>query len=286
MSARAALCDFKEGLRTFFRQGGRLLAAGIAFYAMLSVAPIFVLGLWVAGLFTREDVARAALLDDMARWVGEDGAHTLGVLIDRARASTGGTLASTLSVVVLLYASTRLFSALERAINVMWGVQKLEGSTSMRDKALGQLRKRGFGLGLVVIVGAIMLFLVGLQWALGLAHSYVPEVPHLPRAVHALVSLVITTFLFLLLFVGLPAARIAFIDALFGAALTALLFSLGAQAIAAYVTHKNVAERYGDAGTVVMLLLWVSYSSQIFLIGAAFTGARARRRGTLAPRSA
>lgn len=276
--------DLREGLSYFFRHGGRLLGAGIAFYSMLSVAPILVLALWLAGLITREDVARAALLEDMASWVGPDGAHTLGVLVDRARASTGGSLASALSILVLLYASTRLFSALERAINVMWGIQSIDTPTSMRDKALKQLRKRGIGLGLVLLVGFVMLFLVGLQWALGLAASYVPDVPHLPRVVHALVSLGVTTVLFFLLFVGLPSARISMLDAVIGAALTAVLFSVGSHLISSYVTHKNVAERYGDAGTVVMLLLWVSYSSQIFLIGAAFTGARARRRGTLVVR--
>jgi len=247
---------------------------------MLSIAPIFVLALHVAGLVTREEIARRALLTDMAHWVGDDGARTIGVLVDRARASTSGGLASALSVLVLVYASTRLFSALERAINVMWSVEKSEGS-SVRDKALQQLRKRGMGVVVVLIAGAVMLFLVVVQTSLGLAETYVPEVNHVSRALYAVISFGITTALFLLLFVSLPAARIGWLDALAGALLTALLFSLGSHAVGAYVAHKDVARRYGDAGTVVMLLLWVQYSAQIFLIGAAFTGARARRRGTL-----
>lgn len=264
----------------FFRHGGRLLGAGIAFYSMLSVAPIFVLALYIAGLVTREDMARAALLHDMSGWVGEDGARTIGALVDRARATTSGSVASVLSVVVLLYASTRLFSALERAINVMWGVASLD-TPSVRDKALRQLRKRGMGLLMVVGVGAILLALVALHLALSIAASWVPHAPHVSRAIEGVTSFGITIALFLVLFKVLPAAKIAWIDAAVGALLTAGLFWLGSHAVAAYVAHKDVAARYGDAGTVVMLLLWVQYCAQIFLIGAAFTGARARRRGTL-----
>lgn len=264
----------------FLRHGGRLLGAGIAFYSMLSVAPIFVLALHLAGLVTREDMARAALLRNMSGWVGDDGARTIGTLVDRARSSTSGTLASILSLLVLVYASTRLFAALERAINVMWGVETLD-TPSVRDKALHLLRKRGMGLLMVIGVGAILLGLNALHIALSLAASYVPHAPHLSRAVEAVTSFGITVALFFLLFMTLPAARISWRDAAVGSLLTAVFFSLGSHAIAAYVSHKDVAAHYGDAGTVVMLLLWVQYCAQIFLVGAAFTGARARRRGTL-----
>ncbi len=265
----------------FLRHGGRLLGAGIAFYSMLSVAPIFVLALHIVGLVTREDIARAALLRNMAGWVGDDGARTIGSLVDRARASTNGTLASVLSLLVLVYASTRLFAALERAINVMWGVETLD-TPSVRDKAIRLLRKRGMGLLMVLGVGGILLGLVFLHIALSLAASYVPNAPHLSRGVEAVSSFAITVALFFVLFMTLPAARISWRDAGIGALFTTVFFSLGSHAIAAYVSHKDIAARYGDAGTVVMLLLWVQYCAQIFLLGAAFTGVRARRRGTLA----
>ncbi len=277
---RSAFDDLRAAMRMFFRHGGRLLGAGIAFYSMLSVAPIFVLALHLAGLVTREDMARAALLHDMSHWVGEDGARTIGALVNRARATTSGGVASVLSVLVLLYASTRLFSALERAINVMWGVAALE-TPSVRDKALRQIRKRGMGLLMVVGVGAILLGLVALHLALSIAASWVPNAPHVSRAVEGLTSFTITVLLFFVLFMALPATKIAWTDGAVGALLTAVLFWLGSHAVAAYVAHKDVAAHYGDAGTVVMLLLWVQYCAQIFLIGAAFTGARARRRKTL-----
>lgn len=282
---RDAFHDLRSAASTFFRQGGRLLGAGIAFYSMLSVAPVFVLALWVAGLVTREDVARAALLRDMAGWVGDDGARTMGALVDRARATTDGTLASALSILVLVYASTRLFAALERGINSMWGVAVADETPSMRDKALAILRKRGVGLLMVAFVGGILLALVAVHLALAFAEEYVPEAHRASRLVEGLASFGITVALFFFLFMLLPAVRIAWLDGLVGAALTAALFWLGSHAIAEYVSHKDIAARYGDAGTVVMLLLWVQYCAQIFLFGAAFTGARARRRGTLgAPR--
>jgi len=272
--------DLKEGLRLFFRRGGRLLGAGIAFYSMLSVAPIFVLALHFAGMFTREEMARAALMDDVAGWVGKDGAATVGALVDRARAAEGGVVATALGAVLLVYASTRLFSALERAINVMWGVER-PSSDGLKGKVLAQLRKRGIGVAITLTSGVVLCGLVGLRVALELAESYAPSVPHLSGAVETLASVAITWALFLAIFRALPAARIGWADAALGALVTAGLFALGSHAVAAYVGHKGVARKYGEAGAVVMLLLWVQYSAQIFLIGAAMTGARARRLGTL-----
>jgi membrane protein len=272
--------DLKEGFRLFFRRGGRLLGAGIAFYSMLSVAPIFVLALHIAGLFTREEMARAALLEDMSGWVGPDGAKTIGALVDRARTAEGGVVATALGAVLLVYASTRLFSALERAINVMWGVERAS-SDGFKGKALAQLRKRGIGILITLTAGVVLCALVGLRMGLELAESYAPRVPHLSGAVETLMSLVITWLLFLAIFRTLPAAKIGWTDAALGAAVTAALFSLGSHAVAAYVGHKGIARKYGEAGAVVMLLLWVQYSAQIFLIGAATTGARARRLRTM-----
>lgn len=272
--------DLKTGFSLFFRRGGRLLGAGIAFYSMLSVAPIFVLALHFAGLFTREEMARAALLEDMNGWVGPDGAKTLGALVDRARAAEGGIVATAIGAVLLVYASTRLFSALERAINVMWGVER-KSKDGFKGKVFAQLRKRGIGVAITLTSGVVLCALVGLRMGLELAESYAPSVPHLSGAVETLASLVITWALFFAIFRSLPAAKIGWADAAIGAAVTAALFALGSHAVAAYVGHKGVARKYGEAGAVVMLLLWVQYSAQIFLIGAAMTGARARRLGTL-----
>lgn len=276
---RRAWEDVREAFRVFSRQGGRLLGAGIAFYSLLSVAPILVLGLWLAGRLTRGDAARAALLEDLARWVGADGARTIGVLIDRARESTGGALASAVSVALLVYAATRLVSGIERSIHLLWELPNAE--TSMRAKAVRQVRKRAFGLGLVLFAGLAILFLVGTQWALGFAATRAPHVEHLSRLTHALFSLGATTLLFFLLFVGLPSVRIGWRDALAGAALTSCFFWLGSQLVSWLIAYRGITARYGDAGTLVMLLLWISYSSQIFLLGTAFTGVRARRKGTL-----
>lgn len=271
--------DIREAFRVFSRQGGRLLGAGIAFYSLLSVAPILVLGLWLAGRLTREQAARAALLEDLARWVGEGGARTIGVLIDRARESTGGTFATVVSIALLIYAATRLVSGLERSIHLLWELPNAEAT--MREKAMRQARKRAAGLGLVLFAGLTILFLVGTQWALGFAATHVPHAPHLSRLTHVLISLGVTTLLFFLLFVGLPSARIGWRDAVAGAALTSGFFWLGSQIVSWLIAYRGVADRFGDAGTLVMLLLWISYSSQIFLLGTAFTGVRARRKGTL-----
>jgi membrane protein len=272
--------DLRAALSAFTRRGGRLASGAIAFYSLLSFAPMLWLALRFAGLFTREEDARAALLVEVARWVGADGAATVGALVDRARVVEEGTAATALSTLLLVYASTRVFSALERAIDLMWGVEA-PLADGVRAKVRRQLRKRALAFVLVLGVGAVLLLLVVEKSALAYAAGHLPEGARVSRGVESVVSFAVTVLLFFVVFRVLPHARIGVVDGVVGAGLTAALFTLGTTLVGAYLGHEGIGRKYGDAGTLVMLLLWVHYSAQIFLLGAAFTGARARRMGTL-----
>lgn len=273
----------KETFRSFSRQGGRLLGGAVAFYALLSVAPIFVIALRIAGAVAGHDATRDALLADVAKWTGTEGAATVAEVL--ARADEAARVPSVVTALLLLYASTRLFSQLKRALNQMWCVPNPEHD-GFEGKLVAQLRKRALALVFVVIVGAIVLALVGVKSALSVAGRYV-AVPGLWQAVESLSSLAIATALFASIFKMLPDARLSARDAIRGAFVTALLFSLGTAALGAYLGHKRTGELYGPAGSLVMLLLWVHYSAQIFFLGASFTAALARRHGAgITPRSA
>lgn len=265
----------KESFRAFSRNGGRLLGGAVAFYSLLSIAPILVIALHVAGSVTDGEATRLALLSDVARWTGPDGAKTLGDILERADQAARVPGAAT--GILLLYASTRLSSQLKRALNQMWGVPNPQ-SDGIHGKISEQLRKRALALLFVIFVGAILLLLVGLKAAI-MAVAEVIHVPGVWRAAEAVASLAIATSLFGAIFKLLPDARIAARDALLGALVTAVLFTLGTHALGAYLAHEHAAQAFGPAGSLVMLLLFAHYSAQIFFFGAAFTAAHARLRG-------
>ena len=257
-----------------------MLAAAVAFSSLLSVAPLLVIALHVAGLATSEDAARASVTQDLGRLIGDDGARTIALLLDRAEQNQAAGWASALSGLVLVYASTRLFSQLKRALNHMWDVQARSGE-GLGGKAMKQLRKRAIAFLMVLFVGLVIVILVLVKailavaaGALGGALSVIAW-----RAGELVLSLGTTTLLFAMVFKVMPDVELAWRDAWAGALLTAILFAIGATLIALYLGHKALGAMYGAAGSIVMLLLWAHYSAQVFFIGAAFTGVYAAKNG-------
>ncbi len=276
----------RDTWKPFSRQGGRLLAAGIAFYSLLSMIPIFVIALRVAGLVTGEQRAKQELVKELSRWIGDGGASTVEALIVRVEQDVD-TREKLLGALLLVYASTRLFSSLRRAINQIWGVPT-ESPAGFVKKVTHQLFRRALAFLLVLATSVLLVALVVTNTALAALAT------HLDLAAggvgwHALTwagSLFVTTLLFTVLYSVLPDARVHRRDALFGAFATALLFSIGTQLVGLYVGHKAVEPRFGAAGPVIMLVLWTYYSGQVFLLGASFTAAYARLRGRgVEPRS-
>jgi membrane protein len=270
----------RETLRTFSRRGGRVLGGAIAFYSLMSIAPMLVIAIHIAGVLTTESRARDALSHDLARWIGPSGAHTIASMLTRTsehRLSLG----SVLSVALLIYASTRLFGALEFSLHQMWGVQ-YRSTKGISGLARSQLRKRSYRFAMVLIVGVILVALVIFKSFVAATSDVIGgrfNVGPLFHLFELAMSFAITTGLFYAVFRVLPDVRIANGDLALGALITALLFTLGSSAIGLYIGHKGIESTWGAAGSIVMLMLWVHYSAQIFFLGVAFTGAHAAARG-------
>lgn len=263
---------------TFSRRGGSLLSGALAFYAMLSVAPLLVMALFVARVFTSERLARAALLENVTRYVGATGASTLGDLMERV-SRPGAGWRGALAGAVLVYASTRLFNELETALDHLWSLPEPE-STSFLKNLRRELLRRLFNFSLVLATGFVLIALVVLKLVEGAVTSKLGiDAPLTWTLFEAGGSLVVCSVLFAAVFRLLPNARFPWRHALLGGAVTAVMFSVGASAISAYLSHASIAKTYGDAASIVVLLLWVHYSSQIFLLGAAFTGEWVKRHG-------
>lgn len=270
----------KAAATLFARRSGGLLAGAVAFFSLLSVIPILFIALSIAKLGAREATAHATLIDELARWIGPSGAATVSDIVGR---TAGGASLTTrlLHPLVLVYMSTRLFSQLRKSINHLWYVEAVPGGgvrSSLRRKA----RRLVMSFFVVVVIEVILLALVAVKTGLAVMSStYMPGVvtPILWRSVEIVLTFGVVTLLFATMFRFLPDARIAWRDLWVGALVTAFLFSAGATLVSLYLGHKSVDDEFGDGGAVVMLLLWVNYSAQIFFFGVAFTGVWADRKG-------
>jgi membrane protein len=273
--AKEATTPVRAVLRVFLSRDGRFLSAAIAFYALLSAVPLAYLSLWIATLFVSREAAHSALETELARWTGKTLAEAVAKWAEQAR--TGHAL-GVLSVVVLLYSATRLFAALERGINAMW---ELDADPTLvlgkRHKVLKQLRTRGLAFVVSTLLGVVLALVVVFRAGVAAAERAGARLSEVSSVFSWIGSLFVATLLFFLLYTVLPRERARPRETLVGAMVSALLFLLGAHAITRYIAHK------GDVGLgeTLLVLLWLRYAAQVFLLGAAIVGVYLRSRGAL-----
>lgn len=285
MNLAAAFVDLrvvvKSALSAYSRRGGRMLASAVAFSALLSIAPILLIALAIASHLLGDDRGRASVMEDLARWVGDGGAQTIDAMLARASSTERTGVASVIGFVVLMYASTRLFSTMKRALDQMWEVEP-PPSLGFTIKVWRQLHKRGLALAYVVLLAVLIATAVFAKTAVVQAGDGLGGgvMTHAVVWIGELaVSITVMTVMFAILFKVLPDVRLAWHDAWRGALVTAILFQLGTTLIALYLGHKALDVLYGPGGGIVLLLLWVHYSAQVFFLGAAITGELAKRSG-------
>jgi membrane protein len=269
----------KDAYRIFSDGGARVLSGSIAFYALLSIVPILVIALRLASLVVDPAHVDSAALSQLARFVGPRGAQTVIALALETEKRTDATLTHLLGVAVLIYGSTRLFSQMTRALDLLWGTEAAGSASGILARAREQVKKRALSFAMVLAVGVLLLGTVLVHAGLAAARRWVGvDVSFASRLLEGLASFATTVALFGLIFRVLPRGRVNTSDAFVGGTVTALLFTLGSLGITAYVSHKDMS-LYGTASALVMLMLWANYSAHVFFLGAAFTAAHARRRG-------
>lgn len=269
----------RQTVRSFASHGGRVLGAATAFYAILSVAPLLLIAVVVTGAVIDEEEARQTIVRDLALWIGESGAETIGGVLDHLAMNGQGPFAGVISAGVLLWASSRLFSQLRYALNHLWGVREITGGVPFSQSAMRQARHRLRALLMVFVVVVVVALLVLTKAGLAAAARHLNVVNARWYLVEPILSFFVLTILTVAVFKVLPAVRIAWRDAFIGALVTSLLFSAGAAAIGWYLGFQGTSSAFGAAGSLVALLLWVYYSAQAFFLGAAFTREHAERHG-------
>jgi membrane protein len=276
LRGRTVLALARDALRGWKDDNCLSMGAALAFYSMLSLAPLLVLVVSIAGLVIGRDEARELLLTQMSGLVGETGGQGIQALLDSASSEKEGLLQGAISFAMLLVGATTVLGELQDDLNRIWK------STSRKVSGLwGQVRKRLLSLGLIVALGFLML--VSLAVSAAVAYVGSTWLGRSEAAGQVLVlagSLAIMTAIFALTFKVLPDRKIPWGDVVLGAFVTAVLFSIGKSVIGLYIGKSAVASDFGAAGTLVVVIVWVYYSSQIFFLGAELTRAYSSLHGS------
>jgi len=238
--------------------------AAIAFYTVTSIAPIILLVIAIAGLVFGEAAARGAVFGQFNSLLGARSAGILQSAIAGAAGKGGSIAASVISVIILLLSVSGVFVELEDAVNDIWDA-KVEGGVK------GMAKARLTSLGLVIALGFVLIVSLVVEAALKAFMLMVPFGAEVGLAASFLISFTLTSLMFSGILKFLPQKPVAWRDVWVGGVVTAVLFEIGKLLLGIYLGRSSTFSSLGVAGALIALLIWIYYSAQIFLFGAAFT---------------
>jgi membrane protein len=271
---------FKTTLQEWTTDNAAHLAAALAYYTIFSLAPILFIGVAVAGLFYGPEAARGRIVDQIARYTNdEQTAEFIQTLIENARAPAASLVATIAGLIMLFYGATGVFGELKNSLNLIW-----DAPTKERGGLLSLVLHHLLILAMVMVSGFLLLVSLVMSTALTAATTWInnraPGMATTTQAINFLFFFIVTVLVFALIYKFVPDVRIAWRDVWIGAVATALLFSVGRFLIALYLTYSTTASTYGAASSLIVLLLWIYYSAQIFFLGAEFTQVYGRTYGS------
>lgn len=260
------------------------LGAALSFYTMISLTPLLVVFVGIFGRIYGEAAARGELVGQIEGIVGRDVATMLEGAILQANVTAGtGMLVALIGVVALLIGATTLFYHLKGAMNTIWSVESAPNTRGVVGIAWSFVRDRLIVLLVIMGIGALfftMLIASAVIEGLALYFSDILPIPAwVLRLVNIGISFLLTVVLFGYLYKTLPDVRLNWKAVIVGALVAAFLFTVGKYLIGLYLGRSSVASLYGAAGSLVVMLLWVYYSAQIFFYGAEVTRVHAIRHG-------
>ena len=242
------------------------MGAALAYYTAFSIAPLMVIVIGVAGLAFGRDAARAAVVDQLRSLIGTAGSQAVRDMLSRSSETGTGVLTTLIGLAVLLIGATTAFTELQDDLDRIWKAEPRAGSG-----IVNLLRSRLLSFGMVLSIGFLLTVSLVLSAAVSaLGPIMFADKALLLEAINFGLSLVVITVLFAMIYKILPNVHIAWGDVWVGAAITALLFAVGKELIGLYIGKSSVASSFGAAGPFVVIMLWIYYSTQIFLFGAEF----------------
>jgi membrane protein len=269
----------REAVKLWLDSNAFSHAGALAFYTLFSLAPVVIIAVSVIGIVMGEQAAQGHIVGQLQDVMGHEAARAVEQAVARSRIEESGLLPTLLGVAALLAGATTVFGQMQSSLNAIWGV----AARPHRNNLFALVKNRLLSLTVVLAIGFVLLvsLLLGvvLRAVLEFTDRFVPAIAALLSGSEVLVGLLSAALLFGAVFKVLPDVVLHWRDVVVGALVTAVLFSVGRWGIAAYLAHTATASTYGAAGSVVLILLWVYYSSLILLFGAAFTKAHLLARG-------
>lgn len=255
--------------------------ASIAYFTLFSVAPTLLVVIAVAGLVFGREAAQGAIVGQLGGLMGRDAAAALQAMIAGASDRLSGTWATAIGLLAILLATTGVFGEVQSSLNAIWK------AGSRRSTVSRLVRARLASLGLVIAFGFVLMVSLAVSAALAalsaFLHGTFPALEASLVVLDVALSIVLLSALFAAMYKVLPDAPVAWRDVVVGAVCATLLFAGGKHAIALYIGQSDIASSFGAAGALIVLLLWIFYSAQIFLLGAEFTQAWACVYGSRCP---
>lgn len=279
MQPKALFGIFKSATQRWVERDAFEHAGALGFCTLFSLAPLVIILVTIVGIVFGQDAASGQISVTISRLVGPQAAAAVEQAVQSSRPQEAGLLPTILGIGALIFGATTVFAQMQSALNKFWGVK----SRPARSGIVAFITVRLLSFSMVLIIGFLMLtsFVVslGITAVVQYAREWVPIPGFAVVLIDLAVSLGITTLLFGLLFKVLPDVRIRWADVWRGAFTTAVLFAIGKYCISLYLTHVAPASTYGAAGSLVLILLWVYYSSLILFFGTCLTIATILQRG-------
>ena len=259
------------------------MGAAISYYTMFSLAPLLVLVIAVAGLVFGAEAVQGQIASQLSGLMGDDTAKAVEGMIKSASISDNGIWASLLSIGILIVGATSVFGELQSALDRIWHVPETQKPSGI----WGILRARVFSFGLILGLAFLLIVSLSVSTALaafgGFVGGLLPGQEVLLQVLNLAVSVGVTTVLFAMIFKLMPTAKVEWRDVWIGATVTAVLFEVGKFGIGLYLGKSGMADSFAGAGSLILLLAWVYYAAQIFLLGAEFTKVYAQAHGSAVP---
>jgi membrane protein len=282
MSAKDFLSIFKMTFAAWNKHEAPRLGAALAFYTILSLSPLVIIVVALAGLIFSRSTAQAHVLSQVQGMIGLEGGKAMQSMLANAQKPAAGILGTIVGLLSLLFGASGVFTELRSALNLIWEVNPEETSG-----VVALLRERFFSFGMVLSIGFLLLVSLVISAVLAAVGKFfgglLPISSSVLAVLNFLLSYIGVAVLFGLIFRFVPEARVRWRSVWPGALATALFFIIGKTLIGLYLGKSSLGSAYGAAGSVIVVIVWVYYSAQIFFFGAEFTHAYSEYRSASAP---
>ncbi|AXT57189.1 YihY/virulence factor BrkB family protein [Aquimarina sp. AD1] len=256
------------------------MSASVSYYALFSFPALLIIIIQTTGIFYKKNEIKGKIIREISEVLGQDVANTIEGMLKNAIDQEQSTLVIIIGIVTLLYGATGMFIALQKSLNIIWKVKP-----KPKNEIFKMIKDRIFSLGLILVIGFLLLTSLVLTAFITATTDWIGQ--HFPnfviyviQIINFILSLILITILFAMIFKILPDVKIKWKDVWLGAFVTTILFSIGKSALGIYFGTVNPQSTFGAAGSVILILLWVSYSSLILFFGAEFTKVLASKYGS------